>query len=340
MSFTTINPTFPIRDGDLSQCTRPQNPFPNHSCMKHTSHDFENNFEAKSLQNLIHPNSKNRVNREILGLFLFFLVGSLFQVSATPLKIVAAENFYGNVAKQVAGPSAEVLSIMSNPNQDPHEFQSNAATAKAVADADIIVYNGLGYDSWMEKLLSVPGKKERLIISAAELMRAKAGANPHLWYDPATMRALATRLAEVLRRPEAGVSFLESMKPLYEKIAMLRSKTNGMNVTATEPIFYYMASALGLKMLNEGYQQAIMNDAEPTFQQTVAMEKSLATKTVRLLFNNSQASNAGTTRLLKIAAENGIPIITVTETEPLDQKSYVTWMLSELEEIELALGFQ
>jgi zinc/manganese transport system substrate-binding protein len=268
---------------------------------------------------------------------LFFCTLVALRCSAAPLKIVAAENFYGTVAQEIAGSAATVVSIMSNPNQDPHEFQSDAITAKAIADADIIIYNGLGYDTWMEKLLSVPGKKERLVINVADLVHAKKGANPHLWYDPKTMPALTARLAEVLKRPEANVAFLESMKPLREKIVTLRTKTEGMKVTATEPVFGYMALALGFEMLNEEYQWAIMNDTTPTFQQTVAMEKSLSTKTARLLFSNSQASNAATVRLLTIADQAGTPIINITETEPPADKSYVAWMLSELEKIDLAL---
>lgn len=270
-------------------------------------------------------------------LFALFFLGSFCQLMATPLKIVAAENCYGGVVAQIAGPTAEVLSIMSNPNQDPHEFQSDAATARAVAEADIVIENGLGYDAWMEKLLAIPGKKKRLQIVIADLIHANKGANPHLWYDPSTMTALAKKLAEVLNKPEAAAAFLESMKPLHEKIASLRSKTNGIKVTATEPIFNYMAAALGFEMLNEGYQQAIMNETEPTFQQTVAMEQSLITKRARLLFNNSQVNNAATMRLLTLATKAGVPIVPVTEMQPLTEKSYVAWMLSELEKIERAL---
>lgn len=274
------------------------------------------------------------VNRFFL-LSLFF--GVLSQLSAAPLKIVAAENCYGGVAAQIAGPTAEVVSIMSNPNQDPHGFQSDAATARAIAEADIVIENGLGYDGWMEKLLKIPGKKGRQVIIMADLLHANKAANPHLWYDPSTMPALAKKLAEILHKPEAEVAFLESMKPLAEKIVALRAKTNGIKVTATEPIFNYMATALGLEMLNEGYQKAIMNEIEPTFQETVTMEESLTTKKARLLFSNSQVTTMATTRILTLAAKVGVPIIPITETQPLTEKSYVSWMLSELEKIERAL---
>ncbi|MDH4470311.1 MAG: zinc ABC transporter substrate-binding protein [Verrucomicrobiae bacterium] len=270
-----------------------------------------------------------------LLLTAFFL--SPLALYAQPLKIVAAENFYGGVAEQIAGSSAEVTSIMSNPNQDPHESQSNARTAKKVADATIIIYNGLGYDTWMEKLLGADKKSNHVIINVAQLVGAQEGSNPHLWYDPKTMPALAAKLAAILHRPEAEVAFSESMQPLIEKIKRLKCITAGMKVTATEPVFGYMASALGFQMLNEGYQQAIMNDATPRFQEIVNFEKSLTDHTAQLLFQNSQTINPSTLRLISIAKQHHIPVINITETEPPGAKSYVNWMMSQLEEIESSL---
>ena len=272
-----------------------------------------------------------------LKVCLLFLCLSTLQLHAQPIKIVAAENFYGFVAQQISDSSAEVISIMSNPNQDPHEFQANAKTAQAVADADIVIYNGLGYDTWMEKLLSTRGKKERLVISVASLVGAPKGANPHLWYDPKTMPALATKLATVLKKSEAAVAFTTSMQPLFDKITALKIKTTGLQVTATEPIFGYMAFVLGFQMLNESYQQAIMNDATPSFQQTVTFEKSLTSHTAKILFENSQASNPATERMIRIAKQEKIPVIAVTEMQPPEAKSYVAWMLLELQKVEEAL---
>src|ERR1700744_5664765 len=121
--------------------------------------------------------------KALLGLVALF---ACLPVHAKTLKIVAAENFYGGVAAQIGGGEVTVTSIVSNPNQDPHEFTSDAATAKAVADADIVIYNGLGYDDWMSKLLGVGGKKDRVVIKVADLIGAKDGDNPHIWYDPRT----------------------------------------------------------------------------------------------------------------------------------------------------------
>ena len=266
---------------------------------------------------------------------------------ADDLKIVAAENFYGGVASQIAGSGATVTSILTNPNQDPHEFTTSAATAKAVADADIVIYNGISYDPWMDKLLGTKGRRDRVVICVADLIGAGNGDNPHIWYDPKTMPALVTKLADVLSkitpaRHDAYVKsagdFTTSMKPELDKIAAIRVASGGLTVTATEPVFGYMARALGFRMLNEDFQIKIMNDAEPTADQTAAFEKSLTSKTARILFYNSQVTDPTTDRLQKMAKEAEIPVVGVTETQPLDQKSYVDWMLHELDGVQAALA--
>jgi len=265
------------------------------------------------------------------------MAGLLSPLHAEPVSIVAAENFYGGVAQQIAGSDAKVTSILSNPNQDPHEFQTDAGTAKAVADADIVIYSGIGYDDWMEKLLAVPGKESRVTIKVADLIGAKDGDNPHIWYNPKTMPALAEKLGEVLKRPDEAKQFVESLKPLTDRIAGLKQKTDGVKVTATEPVFGYMAEALGFEMLNYDYQLAVMNGTEPSFQQVAAFEKSLSEKTARILFYNSQVTDPSTQRMQSLAEKSGVSIVGVTETQPPDEKTYLDWMLSELAEIQPAL---
>jgi zinc/manganese transport system substrate-binding protein len=285
------------------------------------------------------------------ALLLFAVLATLPAVAqqAPPVQIVAAENFYGGVAAQIAGPDAHVTSILSNPNQDPHEFTTDAATAKAVADADIVIHNGLGYDAWMDKLLAAPGKKDRVIIRVANLIGAKDGDNPHIWYYPKTMLALSDKLAQALtsRLPtemnwnrgysDAGIRFKEEIQVVASRIAAIKSNYPATTVTATEPVFGYMASALGFKMLNYDFQIAVMNDTEPSAAQTAAFEKSLNAKTVKMLFYNKQVSDPTTERLKKIAIQMDIPIVGVTETQPADQKTYVDWMNTELRVVERAL---
>jgi zinc/manganese transport system substrate-binding protein len=278
----------------------------------------------------------------LIFVFVPFLV---IAARADDLRIVAAENFYGGVAQQIAGSRATVRSILSNPNQDPHEFTTNAETAKAVADANIVIYSGISYDPWMDNLLATGGKPGRVVIKVSDLIGAKEGENPHIWYDPKTMPALAKELARALSERTKGVgpwlgnaeAFNASMKPELDKIAALKAKTQGMEVTATEPVFGYMAEALGFKMLNYDFQIKIMNDAEPTADQTAAFEQSLKSHTAKILFYNSQVTDPTTDRMQTIARDAGIAVVGVTETQPPDAKSYVDWMMHELDRVQAAL---
>jgi zinc/manganese transport system substrate-binding protein len=257
--------------------------------------------------------------------------------NSAQINIVAAENFYGGVARQIAGSPAVVTSILSNPNQDPHEFTTDAATAKAVADADIVIYNGIGYDDWMDKLLGVPGKAGRTVIRVADLVGAKSGDNPHIWYEPHTMLALAARLAEILKQPENLAAFQKEMAAVVSKIAEIKTAKSGTVVTATEPVFGYMASALGFKMENYDFQLAVMNDAGLSFQQASDFERSLHDKSMKILFYNSQVTDPVTQREREIAEKLGVAVIGVTETQPPDFKSYAAWMLAELNAVETTL---
>jgi zinc/manganese transport system substrate-binding protein len=283
---------------------------------------------------------------------LLLLAGTILALANVPahaakIEIVAAENFYGGVAKQIVGDYGDVSSILSNPNQDPHEFTTNAETAKSVADADIVIYSGIGYDAWMEKLLSTQGKPGREVINVSSLLNAKDGDNPHIWYDPRTMPALVNKLAAILALRDRAhdrdynhraIAFKISLIPVQSEVDSLRAAYLGTMVTATEPVFGYMSDAIGFKMLNYDFQLNVMNDTEPGADQTAAFEKSLTTKTAKLLFYNSQVTDPTTERLKKIAQQTGIPIIGVTETQPPEAKNYADWMLTELHAVRAGLA--
>jgi zinc/manganese transport system substrate-binding protein len=266
--------------------------------------------------------------------------------SAGPLKIVAAENFYGDVARQIGGPEVEVTSILSNPNQDPHDFEASPSTARAIADAELIVYSGADYDPWMEKLLSASKSGTRRVVVVADLMRRKSGDNPHLWYDPATMPAVAAALASALENGDPGhkanyegrlKSFLQSLQAMNQRIDAMHRKYAGVEVTATEPVFGYMAEALGLKMRNGDFQVAVMNGTEPSARQVAAFENDLKTRTAKLLFYNSQVADDLTARLQKLARESGVPVVGVSETEPPGM-TYQDWMTGQLDALNKALS--
>jgi len=265
---------------------------------------------------------------------------------AAPIRVVAAENFYGDVARQIGGDAVAVTSILSNPDQDPHQFEASAATARAISDAAVVVINGAGYDPWARKLLAASPSLGRDVIVAADLVHKKPGDNPHLWYDPATMPAVAASLAAVLSRRDpdragfyAGraASFAAALKPLDQRIAALRHKYAGVPVTATEPVFGYMAKALGLVMRNHRFQLAVMNGTEPGAREIAAFTDDLRAHRVKVLFYNSQTSEALTERMRAVATKAGIPVIGVTETEP-EGKTYQEWMLSQLDALDRALA--
>ena len=217
------------------------------------------------------------------------------------IAIVAAENFYGDVARQIGGDRVSVVSILSNPDQDPHLFEVSPAIIRQIAAAQIVVYNGADYDAWIEKLLKVTPRAGRAAIAAASLVNRKAGDNPHLWYDPSTMPAVASALAAafIAADPVHKDEYAARLKtlprfvgPLNEKIAALRGKYAGDAVTATEPVFGYMADALKLQMRNDRLQLAIMNDTEPSARDIAAFERDLKTHKVRVVFYNKQAPNS------------------------------------------------
>lgn len=287
----------------------------------------------------------NRITR-LASLLALACAPLLAQASGQPINVVAGENFYGDVAQQVGGKHVHVTSILSNPDQDPHLFEASASTAKALSAARLVVYNGIDYDPWMAKLLSAakaPGRKE---IVAGQLMHKKTGDNPHLWYDPATMPLVAKAIAVELEAADPSNKaeyaqnlkrFLDSLQVLNSKVKSIHDKYAGTPVTATEPVFGYMASALGFKMRNEKFQLAVMNSTEPSASDVAAFENDLKTHQVKVLFYNSQASDQSAKRVQKIAKEAKVPVVGVTETAPTG-KHYQDWMLGQLNALNQALS--
>jgi len=262
------------------------------------------------------------------------------------IAVVAAENFYGDVAQQIGDDRVSVTSIMSNPDQDPHLFETSPSVVRQIAAAQVVIYNGADYDPWMDRLLKVARKPGAVAIVAADLMHKKAGDNPHLWYDPATMPAVAEALAAAFGAADPAhkadyavrlKTFIASLEPLRSKIASVRSNYAGVAVTASEPVFGYMAEALGLKMRNEHLQLAVMNNTEPSASDIVAFERDLKTHKVKIMFYNKQASDNPVTHLVNLAHASHIAVVGVTETCPPGM-SYQDWMMSEVDDTEKALA--
>jgi zinc/manganese transport system substrate-binding protein len=263
-----------------------------------------------------------------------------------PIRIVAAENFYADMARQIAGPGADIAAILSNPNQDPHDFEASPATARLVADADLVIYNGADYDPWMETLLKASPSPQRQSLVAAAVTNRHSGDNPHLWYDPATMPALAKALAEALARSDPAHrndyenrarAYFAALQPVAGKIEELKKKYGAVAVTATEPVFGYMAAALGFTMRNQRFQLAVMNGTEPSIGDVAAFEDDLTSRRVRVLFYNSQVSDDLTGRLQQLARDSHVAVVGVSETEPPDT-DFPAWMLNQLNALDKALA--
>ncbi|MGB6450539.1 MAG: zinc ABC transporter substrate-binding protein [Steroidobacteraceae bacterium] len=267
--------------------------------------------------------------------------------SAGVVHIVAAENFYGDIASQLAGPEARVASVLSNPDADPHLYEADIAAARAIAGADLVIYNGLHYDTWMTRLLAGIGSSHRLVVDAAAVAhRDAAGGNPHLWYDPAAMRAVARAISRDLQQIDPAhralyaqrlQRFLDSVRPLDAEIGRLRTLYAGTPVAATEPVAAYLVAALGLEMREQRFQLSVMNDTEPGARETGAFEEDLKSRRVRVLIYNKQVTSTSIERLLGIARASRVPIVGVTETEPAGV-DYQQWMLGELRALEQALA--
>lgn len=292
--------------------------------------------------------SCSAVVRILCGCALIFALAARAEALADDrvVRIVAAESFYGEIAAEIAGPGAQVVSVLRNSDADPHLFEVNASTARAIATADLVVYNGLNYDAWMTRMLSGAPSATRRVIEAAAVVGANAGANPHLWYDPLTMPAVARALAAELVRidPAQRATYeqrlqrvIDSLGELGADIARLRARHAGAAVTATEPVADYLLRALGLEIRNARFQLAVMNDTEPSARDTAAFERDLRTRAVRVLINNPQIVSPAVRRLLAIAEVSGVPIVGFTESEPAGV-DYVQWMRSQLDSLDRALS--
>jgi len=262
------------------------------------------------------------------------------------IAVVAAENFYGDIARQIGGDRVSVVSVMNNPDQDPHLFETTPGIVRQIAAAQIVILNGANYDSWMDKLLAAGPRRDRIVVNAAQLTGYKAGDNPHLWYDPATMPVVAVAVANALAKADAAHApdysarlkvTLAALDQVAQRVARLKAKHGGLPVTATEPVFGPMARALGLTMRNERFQLAMMNDTEPSARDVAAFEKDLKERKVRLLIYNSQVSEKLTERLRDMAKQAKVPVIGVTETMPPNVK-FQDWLLGELAALDKALS--
>lgn len=280
-------------------------------------------------------------------LFMLFLVLTITHglARAATINIVAAENVYGEVAKEIGGKYVNVLNILNNPSQDPHLFTINPSTAKSITDADIIVYNGADYDPWMKSLLANKSPKNPEIINIAQLMSIKPGSNPHIWYITETMPTYADYLAnQLIQRDPQNKKYYKKQLAKFKLndqsvillTKQLKQRFQNTPVIATEPVFNYAADSIGLDMHGKEFQLSVMNDISPTIDQIKQFEDDLREHHVKILIYNKQVVNSLTKQMLAIAQKEKIPVVGVSEMLPPGM-TYTQWMVRELTELKWAL---
>jgi zinc/manganese transport system substrate-binding protein len=299
----------------------------------------------------------------IVGLgFLVFNHGSIASPTSTGdigaggtvLQVVAAENFWGSLVSQIGGTHVQVLSIVSDPNADPHEYESNAADARAVATANYVIENGAGYDSWMDKLLSASNgsgsASVQKVLNVADLVGVPNGGNPHLWYNPAYVNAAAVQMEQdLIALDPADTSYYQAQYATLQanlaeyqgRIATIKQQYPGVEVASTESIFQYLAAAAGLDLVSPpAFIDAVAEGNDPPASSIVTFENQLKSGSIRVLVYNEQTVTPLTENMKALAAADGIPVIGVTETIQPPDATFEEWMNAQIIDLQNALNAQ
>ena len=264
------------------------------------------------------------------------------------LQVVAAENFWGSIATQLAGSEATVQSIIVNPAQDPHSYEPTAADARTLASARLAIVNGLGYDPWAAKLLAADPASGRVVLTVGDLLGLREGDNPHRWYEPADVELVANAItAELKRLDPKQASYFDHRRAAFEHqglagyhqaIAAIRRRYAGVPVGASESIFALQAPALGLHLLTpDSFMKAISEGTDVTAQDTAIVERQLTDHQIKVWIYNSQNATPAIQDLNSLARRQGIPIATVSETLSPARDSFEQWQLVQLQGIQRAL---
>jgi zinc/manganese transport system substrate-binding protein len=275
--------------------------------------------------------------------------------SATPsgagrprIVVVAAENFWGSIAKQLAGGRATVQSVIVDPNTDPHSYQPTAQDARAVAGATLAIVNGIGYDNWMGQLLAASPASGRITLSVGDVLGLRQGDNPHVWYSPTDVHRVIDRIVADYRRLDpADGEYFEARKRAFETQGLarynqlrqeIRARYAGTPVGYSESIFQPLGADLGLKLATPySFAKAIAEGNEVTAQDKQAVDSQAQSRLIKVWVYNSQNVTPDVQRVTSIVRARQIPIATVTETLTPASASFQQWQVSELEGLLAAL---
>ncbi|HEY8730116.1 MAG TPA: zinc ABC transporter substrate-binding protein [Acidothermaceae bacterium] len=287
-----------------------------------------------------------------LGLLLTACSSTPATTAASPagiVRVVAAENFWGDIAAQIGGTHVAVTSIITDPNVDPHTHESNPHDAAALSSAQLVIENGFGYDDFIAKLLSAGHKSGRTVLSIEKVLAiGGTNPNPHVWYDTAKLPAVAEAIRGALANADPAdaatfaanaKTFDDSLAPLLNTIAHIKTAYAGAKVAYTERVPGYLVAAAGLVVGSPtGFAQAIEDGNDPSPRDTAAFETAITDHQVKVLLYNSQVTDAQTDRIKQLARDAGVLTVGVAETIPKTDANFQAWQLRQDNELLAALG--
>jgi zinc/manganese transport system substrate-binding protein len=262
--------------------------------------------------------------------------------ASTPsvVRVVAAENFWGNVTSQLGGRDVDVTSLVTSPNADPHLFETDAADAATLAQAQVVIENGAGYDTWMSSLLGADSGHPRLVNAATVLHVTGSDPNPHLWYDlprvPTVAAAITAALVKTAPRDARTfranlAAFERSLAPLDATLATIKARYHDVPVAYTERVPGYALAVAHLDVKTPpGFARSIEDGVDPAPADTLAMQRLLDDHDVNVLLYNVQTVTPVTAQMRTLARHHGIPVVGVSETMPAGAASYQQWQQSQL----------
>ena len=271
--------------------------------------------------------------------------------SAGKIHVVAGENFYGDLVARVGGDRVSVTSILSDPNVDPHSYESSPANAQEVADASLVVENGFGYDTFLEHLMSASPDSERAVVDVEKVLDLADDGDGYscgIWYDPQAMVKVARSVADALSTLEPASTadfqanlktYIDSLTPLTSKIAELKAAYPRTPVAYADPVPAYLVNALGWQSLTpKGFAKSIEEGTDPAPADVAAEQDLMTGHEIKVFLYNSQVTTPMTDAIKALATQSDVPVVAVTETIPKVGESYVDWQLAQLDAIEAAMG--
>lgn len=270
------------------------------------------------------------------------------QVSDGTLNVVAGENFWGSIAQQLGGSYVHVTTIVASPNADPHQYQTTTQTARTFAAAQYVILNGAGYDAWAQRVLDANPATGQRVLTVAKLLGKQNGDNPHFWYNPDYVKAVANQIThdyEALDPAHAhafaqqNIRFLTvALKPYYQQLEKIRTRFAGTKVGATESIFVYLSTYLGLNLISPPtFMNAVAEGNDPPARTVAEFEQQISQKQIRVLVYNVQTSTDVTDTLRRLAAQQHIPTVGISETLQPVGASFQTWQVQQLRALQQAL---